>query len=226
MSEAEKSVDSFKTFNDFFIRKLKPEARPINNNPSIIISPADGQIIIFEHCKKTMKFPIKQSSFSLEQFLGSKKLADIYENGTILIFRLAPWDYHRFHFPLECTPSKPIIIHGKYESVNPLVYRSGVQPLTQNERHLYLLKTTACDEVAMVSVGALCVGKIVETYKPNISYKKGDEAGYFCFGGSTVVLIFKKGTINVNQEIVKNSKDSKETPIKMGVEIATLTTNP
>jgi phosphatidylserine decarboxylase len=225
ISEAQEPVDSFKTFNDFFIRKLKPEARPINQNPEIIIAPADGNVMIFENSTQKMRFPIKQSNFNLEQFLGNKELAKSFESGTIMIFRLAPWDYHRFHFPTDCIPSKPQIIHGNYESVNPIVYYTGIQPLTENERHLYVLKTEDCDDISMVSVGALCVGKIKETYIPLQNYIKGDEAGYFCFGGSTLVLLFKQGTIEVSKEILNNSKQGIETPIKMGDVIAKVTTS-
>jgi phosphatidylserine decarboxylase len=219
-SEALEPIENFKTFNDFFIRKLKPEARPINSEPRSIISPADGHVIIYEHYTRGSRFPVKQSTFNLEKFLGNKQLAKEYEGGTIMIFRLAPWDYHRFHFPLDCIPSKPTIINGKYESVNPLVYKTGIQPLTENERRVYSLKTSSCDDVAMISVGALCVGRIVETYKPDHEYCKGEEAGYFSFGGSTVVLIFKKGTLSINPEIITNSQEGKETPIKMGQKIA------
>lgn len=221
IDHAEKSIKDFSTFNDFFIRKLKPEARPIDAHPHHLISPADGKVIIMHNCTQSMKFPVKQSSFNLERFLGSKTLAQAFEGGTLMIFRLAPYDYHRFHFPLDCIPLKARIIHGRYESVNPLVYYTGIQPLTENERHLTLLLTKECGPVALVSVGALCVGKIIETYTgPNQWHKKGAEAGYFCFGGSTVVLIFKKGTLEVDPEILKNSQAGKETPILMGKKVA------
>lgn len=222
ISEAQKSVDEFSTFNDFFIRTLKPHARPIDNDPLNIVAPADGQLIIFENIAQTMLFPIKQTNFNLEQFLGDKSLAEELNGGTIMIFRLAPWDYHRYHFPISCTPSTAKTINGRYESVNPLVYYMGIQPLTENERHVSILKTTQCNDVVMISVGALCVGKIIETYQPHQHHQKGAEAGYFCFGGSTLVLIFKEGTVEIDKNILANSQNGKETPIKMGMKIATI----
>lgn len=224
-AEAQKSIKEFTTFNDFFIRTLKPDARPIDHELLSITSPTDGHVMIFENSTSTMRFPIKESSFNLQQFLGNKEQAANYEGGTIMIFRLAPWDYHRFHFPIDCIPTKPYHINGRYESVNPLVYYSGIQPLTENERHSYLLKNNICDAITMVSVGALCVGKIIETYTPEKNYKKGDETGYFCFGGSTLVLIFKCNAIKVSLEILNNSKEGKETPIKMGQAIGTIVFN-
>ncbi len=220
ISDAKNGCDEFRSFNDFFIRKLKPEARPIDPHPDHIISPADGKVIIITSCTKSMRFPVKHSDFNLEQFLGCTKLTELFDGGTIMIFRLAPHDYHRFHFPLDCIPLTPQIIHGRYESVNPLVYYMGIQPLTENERHLTLLATKGCGNVALISVGALCVGKIIETYIPHQWHKKGDEAGYFCFGGSTLVLIFKKGILEVEPEIIRNSQEGNETPILMGQKIA------
>lgn len=225
VNEAQKDLNQFTTFNDFFIRTLKPEARPIDSHPYSVISPADGHVMIFEHITHTMHFPVKETVFNLEKFLNSKELAAAYKGGTIMIFRLAPWDYHRFHFPLACVPSAPTIINGRYESVNPLVYLTGVQPLTENERHVSVLKNTLCGDIIMVSVGALCVGKIIETYMPEQLYQKGDEAGYFCFGGSTMVLIFEPGAITVRHDILTRSHAAQETPIKMGMTIGSIQQN-
>lgn len=222
LCQAEQSLNQFKTFNEFFIRKLKPEARPFDVNPHTIISPADGKVIIFNNCSQSMNFPIKQAQFNLEQFLGCPQLSNTFEGGTIMIFRLAPHDYHRFHFPLDCIPLTTIMINGRYESVNPLVYYTGVQPLTHNERQLTLLASRQCGTVALVSIGALCVGKISQTHTPHRWHKKGDEAGYFSFGGSTIVLVFKKGTLEVNPEIISNSIEGRETAIKMGQKVASI----
>ena len=138
----------------------------------------------------------------------------------MLLFRLAPQDYHRFHFPFDCVPSKVKFIHGKLESVNPVVYQSGVQPLTENERHLITLNSQNFGHVQFVPVGAMVVGKIVETFTPNLFYNKGAEAGYFAFGGSSIVMIFKKYEIKVADKILHNSQNNIETAIKMGQPVA------
>lgn len=219
MNEAIQKAEEFATFNEFFTRKLKTEARPIDQQANSIISPADGNILVFQHCATTKKFPIKSVSFNLEQFLNDQKLAEEFANGTVVIIRICPHDYHRFHFPYTCIPAVPQKINGNYESVNPIAYYTGIQPLTENERRLYMLKTTTGDDILMVSVGAMCVGKIIESYQAHTQYEKGAEAGYFCFGGSTIVLIFKHGTIQIDKHIMVNSLENKEMPIKMGQKI-------
>ena len=214
MNEAERPANAYRSFNDFFTRTLKPGARPINQEPHTLTSPADGTVIGVTLEKKRY-FTVKNKIFNLERFLHNNDLACEYADGILLIFRLAPWDYHRFHFPYDCLPSQPQRIRGIYESVHPLVYQTGIQPLTENERQLIKL-TTDNHELLMISVGALCVGKITHTFTPHTTYKKGHEAGYFSFGGSTVVLVFKPNTVSIDQEILTNSACNLDTPIKMG----------
>jgi phosphatidylserine decarboxylase len=220
MDDFLKPAGGYQSFNDFFIRKLRPGAREINQDSDIIVSPADAKIYVIPNISTDTLFFVKHKPFNLEKFLGNQKLAEQYKNGTLIIFRLAPYDYHRFHFPADGTPSAPHIIHGRFESVNPLVLKSGIQPLTENERHIVLFKTDTFDTIAMVAVGAMMVGKIVHTYKPNTHYKKGDEAGYFAFGGSTVVLLFKHGIISPLPLFLQHSLQGLETAVKMGQAIA------
>lgn len=223
MEESEKSLHEFTSFNDFFTRTLKKDARPIDPDIFHITSPADGTILVMENITlNDTPFVIKQARFNLIQFLGNPELAQQYEGGTLVVIRLAPHDYHHFHFPLDCTPSPAHRINGIYESVDPLVYSNGIQPLQHNERRLYLLESVQAGTVAMMSVGALCVGKIKETYIPQMTYRKGDQAGYFLFGGSTVVLVFKPGTITINDSIKQASMVGIETPIKMGAKFGSL----
>ncbi len=218
---ARPNVKDYTTFNDFFTRKLKPEARPIDSNPHTIVSPADGAILVIPSLKTSSPFPIKGKTFHLKTFLNNTWLAKNYEGGTALIFRIGPSEYHRYHFPLDNTPTASQRIQGRYDSVNPIAF-THIQPLHTNERRLIKLEQSACGTVLMISVGALCVGKIIDTYTLGIPYKKGDEAGYFCFGGSTVVLIFPPDTLQVNPVLVKNSSKGIETRIKMGQSIGTI----
>jgi len=206
----------YKSFNQFFIRKLKLNARKINLNPRIIIAPADGKLLAIPNISLEHTFFIKKKSFNLEKFLGNKSLAQDYQNGTMIVVRLAPYDYHRFHFPVDCTPSAPLQINGILESVNPLVFKAGVNPLIENERHLIKLKTNTFDTILMIPIGAMMVGKIVETYKANQEYKKGDEAGYFAFGGSSIALIFKQEVITPRQDFIRHSLHGYETCVEMG----------
>ena len=165
-------------------------------------------------------FPIKDVSFTIKRMLQSEELAKLFEGGTAFVVRLAPWDYHRVHFPLAGTPSAPKKFRGRYESVHPFVYLSGVQPLEVNERHLITYASESASTVAFVIVGALFVGTIKETYLPCQKQKLGQEMGYFEFGGSTIVMLFQKDTITVVPEIIANSKAKKETVVRVGQVIA------
>lgn len=221
-SDFENPLKSYKTFNEFFVRKLKPGVRSVTLEENEVASPADGAVLVIEHIGESTAFPIKGVTFDLENLLKNKALAQEFHGGTAFVIRLAPWDYHRLHFPLSGVPTVHSVIHGKLESVHPFVYSCGIQPLTVNERHLTLFKTAWAGTVALIPVGALFVGAITETYTPNKFYNKGDEMAYFSFGGSTIVVLFKKDTITVSQEILERSAQGKETPVKMGQSIATV----
>ncbi|MCK4650750.1 phosphatidylserine decarboxylase [Candidatus Babeliales bacterium] len=215
-SEFEENVSDFKSFNDFFIRKLKSGVRIIDTNPNIVVSPADSKLFVIENISKDVEFFVKNEKFDLVKFLKNEELAKEYEGGLMMMFRLAPYDYHRFHFPFDCVVGKPKIISGIFESVHPTVYKSGVQPLLENERHVTLLKSDKFSNVVLVSIGAMFVGKIIETHQFDKSYKKGDEIGYFEFGGSTIVLLFKFGVVKPKEIFIKNSLNGFETQVKFG----------
>ncbi len=214
--EIAQPVESFNSFNDFFIRKLKPEARSLSADPRAILSPADGSALVMQNITQNTLYPTKKVSLSTEKMLQNKALAQKFDGGTAFVIRLAPWDYHRFHFPLSGLPGKARVVAGRYESVSPAVYQAGIQPLEVNERHIIIYQPDKTSTVAIILVGALFVGSIVETYTPGLPYKAGDEMGYYEFGGSTIVLLFQKDTITVMPEIVADSAQGKETPVKMG----------
>ena len=92
-------LKAYRSFNDFFTRRLKPEARPINPSQEVLISPADGKILAFADINPEQLFQVKHLTFSLDELLGSQALAQSYRGGVYLVIRLAPPDYHRFHFP-------------------------------------------------------------------------------------------------------------------------------
>jgi len=224
MAEANrKNISEYTSFNDFFTRELHPQARPINPDPSAIISPADGDLHIFSNINDNTEIFVKEKAFDLATFLGNQNLAEQYTGGTIIIIYLSPRDYHRYHFPLNAIPSHAKQINGKYESVNPLVYQAHVQPLTENERQITLLKTKESGTIPFISVGALCVGRISQTYIPEKKYNKGDEMGYFSFGGSTVVVIFPKDYMTVNPTL-QDQLLYGSVPIKMGQQIGHINT--
>ena len=181
MNEAEKSVSEFTSFNDFFYRKLKPNARPIEKG---FVSPGDGKMLAFENIADIHNFFIKGRKFTLKEFLGNDALAKKHKNSSLIILRLAPNDYHRYHFPYDGTPSKMTKIKGDYFSVSPYALASNfTKVFCENKREYCILFSEEKGEIIVAPVGATMVGSIIETYQPNSKIKKGDEMGYFAFGG-------------------------------------------
>lgn len=182
-SEFLKPVEEFRSFNDFFIRKLKPSARPIEDGEDTAILPTDGRFLVFENIHKSEGIFVKGKKFSLETLLGNATLAHKYLQGSMLIARLAPVDYHRFHFPVDCTPSQAALINGYLYSVNPIALRKNIEILTENKRMITHLTTHHFGTVLFIEVGATYVGSIHQTFTPERNYAKGEEKGYFSCGG-------------------------------------------
>lgn len=218
MSESKKSVAEFTSFNDFFYRELLPEARPIGEG---FISPGDGRLLAFERVAEVNDFFVKGRQFTLTEFLGDKELADTYQDATLLILRLAPNDYHRFHFPWAGTPAAAQKIKGSYYSVSPYALAGNfARVFCENKRELCFLRTKEKGELLLVPVGATMVGGIVETYEPEQPIVKGAEMGYFKFGGSTVVVLVDRNKIKIDPDILDNTRNKLETYVKMGERIA------
>ncbi|CAM1341462.1 phosphatidylserine decarboxylase [Tenacibaculum amylolyticum] len=217
MSEAQKSIDEFSSFNDFFYRKLKPSARPIEND---FVSPGDGKLLAFENIADIHNFFVKGRKFTLTEFLNNEALAKEYENASLLILRLAPNDYHRYHFPYDGIPTEMSKIKGDYLSVSPYALASNfTKVFCENKREYCILKTQNKGNVILAPVGATMVGGIIETYNAENEIKKGDEMGYFAFGGSTIVILIDKEQIQIDQDILENTKNKIETFVKMGEKI-------
>ena len=221
MSEAEvEDTSKYNTFNDFFIRKLKPSIRPINREKSILISPADGRVFAYDHINTKGVLQIKDHKYSLEELFQDKELANKYEQGVCIVVRLNPSDYHRFHFPYDGIPMESIKIKGNYYSVNPRALKKKARIYCQNKREITILKTKDMGEITIVEVGATCVGSIIQSYKSGRKVKKGDEKGYFKFGGSTVILFLEPNICKVDEDILINTKNGLETKVYMGERIA------
>nr|WP_321358844.1 phosphatidylserine decarboxylase [uncultured Draconibacterium sp.] len=210
-------IQHYKTFNEFFYRKLKPDVRPLEEG---VVSPADGKILAFQSKNDISSFFVKGSEFNLQTFLNDEVRAKKYETGAMAIIRLAPVDYHRYHFPASGKASESIKIKGHYFSVSPLALQKSLRIFCENKREHCTLATKEYGDILIVDVGATMVGSIIQTYEANIQVKKGDEKGYFAFGGSTLVLLFEKGKITFDVDLVENTKKGMETTVKVGEKIA------
>ncbi|WP_320007973.1 phosphatidylserine decarboxylase [Maridesulfovibrio sp.] len=221
MDEVTRPIENYKSFNDFFIRELKSDARPVDKAEDAIVSPADGKVLAFENIRNTGSFFVKGQSFSLEKFLQNGHLVDKYKDGSLLIFRLAPVDYHRFHFPASGLISASNQINGSYFSVSPYAVKGMLSVYWENKREYSILKTEQAGDILLCEVGATMVGSIIQNYAPDSKVNKGQEKGWFKFGGSTVIMLLEKDKAGIDSDILKNSGKGLETSIKMGQHIAT-----
>ncbi|BDD10592.1 phosphatidylserine decarboxylase proenzyme [Fulvitalea axinellae] len=206
----------YKTFNDFFCRKLKPGVRPISEG---IISPADGKILAFEQVETCRKFFVKGYEFDVCEFLQNDALAKKYDQSPMIIIRLAPADYHRFHFPSNGHIGKSVKVSGSYYSVSPIALDKKIEIFCENKREYSVLSTHDYGDILICEVGATLVGSVVQTYQPDSEAVKGLEKGYFRFGGSSIVLLFEKGKVTLAKDLIENSKAGLETTIRMGENI-------
>lgn len=227
----------FKTFNDFFTRKLRANARIISsiNDDTIQTSPADSRIVVFNDIREATALWIKGKAFTIENQLGEEALQfpqikDEWSEWTqggcqIVISRLAPQDYHRTHVPMDCIVGPTSDLRGGYLSVNPLAVRSSFDVFTTNRRLVtYLYNPKNGLKCFYIMVGATLVGSCVATAKEGEYLTKGSEFGYFCFGGSTVVLVYKPNTVIFDDDILRASKMSIEVQVKVGQSIAKVNT--
>ncbi len=207
----------FETFNDFFTRKLKPSARPINNDSNVVVSPGDGKLLAYEDVTNE-NFIVKGYRFNIATFLHNDSLAGLYKNGSMILLRLCPTDYHRFHFPLGGIVSPETKINGALYSVSPIALHSMVDIFLLNKRQYIILANRRFGDVIMAEIGATMVGSIVQTFEGN-QVTKGEEKGYFKFGGSSIILLFKKGTVKIDNDLLQNSKNGLETQVSLGEQI-------
>ena len=215
--EAEKPISEYASFNDFFTRRLKPGARPLGDG---VTSPADGRLMLYLNADADQPFPLKGATRNLREVFGPNG-APAVDGGAydIVVIRLAPVDYHRFHFPCACkTTSDVRTIPGKYHSVNPIALVRYPDVYADNERQI-LRCEAEFGPFWLVDVGAFGVGTIVQTYTGD-AHAKGEEKGYFKFGGSTVILITKAGVLKFDEDIVRNSAAGLETRVLYGEKIA------
>jgi phosphatidylserine decarboxylase len=216
VEEFTKSPFDFKTFNEFFYRTLKKEARPIAEGETVAIFPADGRHLVFPNVDTAEGFYVKGAKFALSELLGDATLANSFAGGSMVISRLCPVDYHRFHFPVTGATSEPRLIPGPLFSVSPIALRKHIDYLVQNKRMITPVESPVFGSVICMEVGATNVGGIVQTFIPGRILEKGAEKGLFKFGGSCVITLFKRDRIAFDADVVEQSKRFVETYSRMG----------
>jgi phosphatidylserine decarboxylase len=210
----------FESFNDFFIRKFRPGARTFARDPNTMPAFAEARYLAWEKIEDGQTFPVKGSDLTAEAILGHSEASRPFHGGPLMIARLCPVDYHRYHYPDGGTTELAYPIRGKLHSVNPLALRYESKILRTNERYVSILSTKHFGKLAYVEVGALCVGKIVQTFPETQDFKRGAEKGYFLFGGSTVILLGEPGRWKPSADLLTNTAKKMETLIRLGDPVA------
>ncbi|MCS7470089.1 phosphatidylserine decarboxylase [Stieleria sp. ICT_E10.1] len=219
-SEFARKPDDFANFNEFFFRKLNPSARPIDPDPSTIVFPADGRHLCVPDLSRCEGLFVKGQMFDLATLLRDAELTRRYSQGSLLLSRLCPVDYHRFHFPAAGRPGPARLINGPLYSVNPIALCQNIHILATNKREITILETETLGNVLLLEIGATCVGGICQTYRPGVPVSKGDEKGYFRFGGSSTLVIFEPGRVVFDDDLQQHSADQRELYARMGDSMA------
>ena len=202
----------YKSYNDFFTRKIKAGQRPFDQDGHTLMAPADSKLTAYQLMSDTV-LTIKNSTYRLADLLDDTSLAQQYENGICLIFRLAVDDYHRYSYIDQGKVVAHRHIKGIFHTVNPIA--NDYYPVYKtNTREYMVMETENFGQIIQMEVGAMMVGKIINHHHQ--TFVKGEEKGYFEFGGSTVVLFFKDRTVEIDQDILDNSMQDIETKVRLG----------
>jgi phosphatidylserine decarboxylase len=213
---------SFTTFNDFFARKFRPGQRVFEKSTKRMPAFCEARYFGYERVTPAMRIPVKGEYLSSEGLLGNSELAKTFHDGPLLLARLCPTDYHRFHFPDECRIIDQYVLSGNLHSVNPAALRYRGDIFITNERQVSILQTSQFGKLAYIEVGALCVGKIVQSYEISREHhQRGEEKGYFLFGASTVIVIGEAGLWKPDADLLAQTQKGIETYVKLGSPIAT-----
>ena len=209
------TATEFSCFNDFFTRQRGNYVNLTAENELPAI--ADSKLLALPIGEDAV-FTIKDVPYTTAQLLENEALAREFLSGTCLIFRLAPEDYHRYVYPDGGTQEQTVHIPGVLHTVNPIAADMAVY--RRNARAYTVLHTAHFGAMVQMEVGALLVGKIINhTEQPGAIEKLG-EKGFFAYGGSTVILLAKRGAITVDADIQEQSARGVETLVRLGERVA------
>ncbi len=217
----EKKELTYKSFNEFFIREFYSGEREFVKQGKLP-AVAEGRYLGYESVTEDITFPVKGKFLRSKDLLAANKWAKDFEAGPMLIARLCPVDYHRYHYPCNGHTLDFYRVGGALHSVNPMALRFRPSLFLENVRRVSILQTECFGKLAYIEVGATCVGRIVQSHDEMKEFKRGDEKGYFLFGGSTVILIGEKGAWKPAQDIIENTAQNREVYIRLGDQIGSI----
>ena len=212
----EYAAEEFRSFNDFFSRKIKEGRRPVAPEPAALIAPCDGLLSAYRVSGDTV-IPVKQSRYTISSLLGGDSASESYQNGICLVFRLCVEHYHRYCYIDSGVKGGNVFLPGKLHTVRPVALEK-IPVFTQNCREYTVIKTDHFGEIVQMEVGAMLVGRIKNHHGPG-NVRRGEEKGMFLYGGSTVIILLKEGQAQLPEELYQATADRIETPVRMGQRI-------
>ncbi len=204
--------DNFHCFNDCFSRKIKEGLRPIQGDADTLVSPCDGLLSAY-HIEKDTVIPVKQREYTLSSLLQNDDLAEEFQDGICLVFRLCVHHYHRYCYPIGGKKTNNTFLLGRLHTVRPIALRN--RPVFAENSREYTVIDSPIGSVLQMEVGAMLVGKIKNHHEAG-QVTKGDEKGMFLYGGSTVILLLKNNAVSIDQKYFDNTQKEIETPVVMG----------
>lgn len=219
VDELTKPLEEYASFSEFFCREINLDKRPRQTEPGICSAPADGKALVYPVVDPGVTFRIKRNLFDLWSFIGSPNLAEPFARGSMAIIRLSLADYHHFHFPDSGIPGAPLEIPGKYHAGGSYSRRRLVPYYAENHRIITPFVSDHFGLMLLAEVGALAVGSIKQRFKPGQRVERGDRKGFFELGGSTVVVLFQKGRIELDDDLCRNTGKGIETSVRLGESI-------
>ncbi len=232
MSSYQIPEGGFASFNDFFTRKLKSGARPISdqNNNAALISPADCIISPISYSLTSdQDFEVKGDTYNIAALLGSVELANKFAGGTAIVCLLYPKDYHRYHAPVTGTVAAKGSLDDKHYYYG---FKGLVKYFSEYHRAYYLINTKNSGQVGFVAIGMSDINSVNMPLPVDLNkeVKKGDEIGYFAYGGSGIVMLFEPGVLKKSQPTGSKTGSGAEPAsnnrrfVQMGTKIGTLNT--
>ncbi|MBS1983245.1 MAG: phosphatidylserine decarboxylase [Bdellovibrionales bacterium] len=210
----------FKSFNDFFVRHFKLGARRFPVDDQVLGAPAEGRLSVFPISAADFVLNVKGVPQSLARLVGSPVLAQEYLGGHAFVFRLCPVDYHRFHFPDAGRAGPATRLGDQLHSVNPAAQARVPDVFLRNERQLTLFESRNFGSMILMEVGAIGVGKIIQTYQAGARVDRGQEKGTFAFGGSTTIMLTQRDCVVPDADLLQRTADGFESLVRLGEPIA------
>lgn len=204
----------YRSYNDFFTRKQKDTVTVFNPDSAVLAAPCDSRLSAYEINEDSV-FCIKDSLYKTADLLDDAALASRYSGGYCLIFRLCVDNYHRYSYVDDGPTEAARLIRGVLHTVQPIALER-YNIYKRNTRTVTLQKSAHFGTLAYIEVGAMLIGRICNHHTEPYMAKRGEEKGYFEYGGSTVVLLVEKEQVRLDADILQNTQKGLETVVRLG----------